>query len=369
MSGYWSHRRDSSILLRPAFTLIELLVVIAIIAVLVALLLPAVQQAREAARRTQCKNNLKQLGLALHSYHDTFGVFPPGFVLVNGRANGDTSLPASVNTQSYNDPGEAASMRGNWAWGAFLLPMMDQGSLYNSLNIGPVNCDQAMTNTTTMNIMSQPLAAFRCPSDSNNGRFGDGTGGWGRFANTSGVYISSSASPDSPPKPALSNYIAANGRGDVPGGGVVRIGNGMFYMNSSTKTRDVTDGTSNTLALGERAYLLRNGLTGTDPQNGVVYQGSIPANAGCVFCARGARHMSAAGICDVLGTATTQINGPRALVNSTNSQASMSFSSSHTGGAQFVLGDGSVRFLNENVDINTLRRLLTIAEGTLIGEF
>src|SRR5689334_25410189 len=103
---------------RRAFTLIELLVVIAIIAVLIALLLPAVQQAREAARRTQCKNNLKQIGLALHNYHDTFRLFPPGYVDRNGNPN----------LTPDNDLGPG------WGWAAFLLPYIDQSPLYSPIN-------------------------------------------------------------------------------------------------------------------------------------------------------------------------------------------------------------------------------------------
>ena len=112
---------------RQGFTLIELLVVIAIIAVLVSLLLPAVQQAREAARRSQCKNNLKQIGLALHNYHDTHSTFPAGYyswVTNNG------SGPAWANIDP--DTWDAAP---GWGWGTMLLPFLDQAPLYNQLNL------------------------------------------------------------------------------------------------------------------------------------------------------------------------------------------------------------------------------------------
>src|SRR5262249_37999311 len=99
------------------FTLIELLVVIAIIAVLIALLLPAVQQAREAARRTQCRNNLKQFGIALHSYHDTYNHFPPGWV-------------------QYTQTASAANGTAHWAWGTYLLPFVDQAPLYTLMQVG-----------------------------------------------------------------------------------------------------------------------------------------------------------------------------------------------------------------------------------------
>ena len=136
---------------RRGFTLIELLVVIAIIAVLISLLLPAVQQAREAARRSQCKNNLKQLGLALHNYHDTYSVFPPG------------ALALSTTGVAYK-PGDTEPSRtavvGGWGWTVFVLPFIDQGPLYNSLAPNGNNFPSAPT-TLTKTI----LPVFLCPSD------------------------------------------------------------------------------------------------------------------------------------------------------------------------------------------------------------
>jgi len=326
------------------FTLIELLVVIAIIAVLIALLLPAVQQAREAARRSGCKSNLKQLGLALHNYHDTHFTFPPGFV----RVYGDPGT---------NDALAAASFQGNWAWGAMILPMLEQSSLYNSLNVGPVTCSQAMTNSSTANMMAKTLGVFRCPTDTNNGHFGGVPPNNLKFSTTSGTAISS-------PLPALSNYVAANDSTTVR-----RMGNGMFSMNSHVRMRDVTDGTSNTIAIGERTFELRNGVIGTDPSNGIVYSGYLPAEAGCVFCVRGTREQSIYGIRDALGAGLVQINSPRILVASANAQAGMSFNSGHTGGAQFLLADGSVRFLSENLNLIVLRNLISIQDGAVLGEF
>jgi prepilin-type N-terminal cleavage/methylation domain-containing protein len=330
---------------RHGFTLIELLVVIAIIAILIALLLPAVQQAREAARRSQCKNNLKQLGLALHNYHDSSGLFPPGFVAQNG----------SLTT---NDTAEPAQSGGNWSWGAYVLPMVDQGALYNQLNVGPSTCLQAMSTGSTLTLMSQPVSAFLCPSDPNSGRVTMS------FKNASSATVS--------PAPALSNYIAANHPNDifrsVAGTSVTSLG--MFYMNSSVRFRDITDGTSNTIAIGERCDVLRNGITGTDIAQGTVYSGSLRTQAGCVFCTRGTREKSSLGIRDVLGSGLYAINGPSSIaVGSAESVAARSFSSSHTGGAQFTLGDGSVRFISENVNLTLFRNLISYGDGSTVGEF
>ncbi|OYW13961.1 MAG: hypothetical protein B7Z55_16195, partial [Planctomycetales bacterium 12-60-4] len=134
MTQQLSHRRG--------FTLIELLVVIAIIAILIALLLPAVQQAREAARRSQCVNNLKQLGLAIHNYHDNFNAFPPGWIGVTNRT------PDTEGNSGF-------------AWGAHLLPQLDQSPLYGRLNFNRECYDPAFNAVA----MSTVLPAFRCPSD------------------------------------------------------------------------------------------------------------------------------------------------------------------------------------------------------------
>ena len=128
---------------RPAFTLIELLVVLAIIGILLALLLPAVQMARESARKTQCQNNLRQIGLALHNYHDTYSCYPAGWIGVNVAAG--TLDQAGLN---------------GWAWGSKLLPMLDQAPLYNKIRF-PL----AMTDPGNADVRVAPLSVFRCPSD------------------------------------------------------------------------------------------------------------------------------------------------------------------------------------------------------------
>jgi prepilin-type N-terminal cleavage/methylation domain-containing protein len=320
------------------FTLIELLVVIAIIAILVALLLPAVQQAREAARRSSCKNNLKQLGLALHNYHDGANCFPPGFVRVYGSATANDLTT------------DAAGNQGNWAWGAFILPYMEQGNVYEAIKVNTDRCAEALGNATSVAFMRTSIEAYRCPSDPNSGFI--------RYSiwNSAGASVS--------PFIALSNYIASNDSTDT-----LRIGNGMFFMDSSVKIRDILDGTSNALALGERADIFLNGISGIDPGNAQVYNGLLNTLAGSVFCTRGTRQQSSHGIRDVFGSGISSINGPQGLVAFAESTAARSFSSNHRGGAQFALADGSIRFMSDSINLTLFRNLISIKDGKVTGDF
>src|SRR5262245_6551315 len=187
---------------RGAFTLIELLVVIAIIAVLVGLLLPAVQKVREAANRLQCNNNLKQIGLALHNYHDRMGTFPPGY--------------ASAVAADGSDLGPG------WGWAAFLLGDLEQGNLQKQIQF---NAD--IGNAVNALARVQSLRILRCPSDPAPQTFTTAT---------------------NPVVVALANYVGVFGTAeeitDNPGGG-----NGVFYRNSRIRMADIIDGTSNTLAV------------------------------------------------------------------------------------------------------------------------
>jgi len=221
---------------RSAFTLIELLVVIAIIAVLIALLLPAVQQAREAARRTQCKNNMKQLGLAFHNYHDTLNCFPVNFA-VRGGGGG----------QAIVDTGHS--------WLTMCLPYIDQANLYSSINHnGPL-----AGNAANIAAAAMAIPAFLCPSDSGNGN--------GRLGNRSDYNVT-------PPGAwGVTNYKACAGSNwqygiaawnpvtspigkNAGSGDGLNAGNGILCSNQQntngpTRMRDVSDGTSNTFAIGE----------------------------------------------------------------------------------------------------------------------
>ena len=241
---------------RAAFTLIELLVVIAIIAVLISLLLPAVQQAREAARRTQCKNNLKQIGLALHNYESTHRVFPPSCIL-------STSWDGTQYGVTYGDNYRVTPP--GFAWGVCILAYLEQTNLYNSFDLNapcwaPVNAAAARTK----------VAAFLCPS---------ATGGSDGFNiqkqgadNRHGVPLT--RDDGSNIFFAHSHYVTNAGINqpwgrataycynyDVPepvSGAPDCIIDGPFYPNSHTRIAGVTDGLSNTVFVGERSSILSN---------------------------------------------------------------------------------------------------------------
>ena len=331
---------------RKGFTLIELLVVIAIIAILVALLLPAVQQAREAARRTQCKNNLKQLGLAFHNYHDVHRTFPPGWI--NDHSLARNVAGNNVNAHHGNNENDA-----QWAWSVFLMPFIDQAPAFNTLGVNNQRADAAVETALTTPggaiglVLTSPMAAFRCPSDtapdvnSEAARVVDGT-------MTDGLSVTTS------------NYVASN-RGQLGGGtGVTNRRSevntlGMFYGDSKIRVRDVTDGTSNTLMAGERAWRYQGG------------SGFIQANAALLFVAGGETSSQCVGdecgFADAIATTGQGINIDAADV------AQGSYNSLHTGGAQFVLADGAVRFISENVDLDILANLGNPNDGNVIGEY
>jgi prepilin-type N-terminal cleavage/methylation domain-containing protein/prepilin-type processing-associated H-X9-DG protein len=267
---------------RRGFTLIELLVVIAIIAVLIGLLLPAVQKVREAAARLKCRNNLKQIGLALHNYHDVNGVFPPGYA-----SNGLTG--------TVGGPG--------WGWGTYLLPQLEQDNVRRLITI-----TLDITHANHAAIRTQSLAVFRCPSDSAQDVFtAEGTTCQVAFGNYVGVF-------------------GNNEMEDDPG-----AGNGMFFRNSRLSFQHIPDGTSNTLAVGERS----SNLTSSTWTGAVTGSDEPPVL--------------------VLGSADHPPNDPAAHEED--------FWSFHTLGVNFLFADGSVRNIGNTINPSVYAAIATRAGG------
>jgi prepilin-type N-terminal cleavage/methylation domain-containing protein/prepilin-type processing-associated H-X9-DG protein len=351
------------------FTLIELLVVIAIIGVLVALLLPAVQQAREAARRVACKNNLKQIGLALHNYHDASNTLPPGWV--SGIGGGDPLMnPTNC-----------------WGWSAFLLPFLDQTPVYNNINFSR-GFDGGLLNgansaSGVVGIEGTHLPVFRCPSDKGSKLVISGTG--------------SGSTTVAMPYAARSNYPGVNGGLLTDGSGPIGHQGGTFGSNSRRRINDFTDGTSNAFVVGERTWIeTTNGYTGSDANVGNARRvGPTVLWAGLRSGVPGTETANGAGM--IVGQCLTKMNlwpqcepvqpvgvtcsntmdplgnGPgQTGTNNHQPIANPSwhgFSSKHSGGAHFLLGDGSVRLVSENVDRINYARLSTITDGNPIGDF
>ncbi len=278
------------------FTLIELLVVIAIIAVLISLLLPAVQSVREAARRTQCINNLKQMGLALHNYHDALSVFPPGYIAAKPFVNGETDTA----------PG--------WSWASMMLPQLDQSPLFSSINFYlPV---QAPANTTGV---QTNLNVFLCPSDQILGSTFAITDGFGNTVAT----VAPSSYAASTGSDAADVALGLNNDGS---------GNGPFYRDSAVRISYVIDGTSQTVLLLERAWGDTDGTWVGAPAGGVVMRGPQNPCPGSALATYLAPCLVLAH-CHLLNT------------NSDTDSGLDDPSSFHPGGANVLFTDGSVHFI------------------------
>ena len=328
---------------RKGFTLIELLVVIAIIAILIALLLPAVQQAREAARRSQCKNNLKQIGLAMHNYHDTFGMFPYGHLYMGGF---DGSL-------TDNNGGSA------FGWGWSLLPYLDQGPLFKKFNASRQAADKTLVSGYSNFLLCQTIIPIiSCPSDDKPERHNDGA----LKQSATSSYQGSSGS--------FNGYATAG-----PGGNPNRNRhNGVFKRDnagSPTRLRDIKDGSTNTFAVAETKWAMHNNFT----DRSRWYAGQDTAGIG----ANGATNA-------LLVDGRWAMNWTQAQGNP---QPDRTAGSEHVGGAQFLLCDGSVRFVSQNIwhtsfawngsnlysknnggaGYGLYQRLFSMNDGLVIGQF
>ncbi|WP_437202742.1 DUF1559 family PulG-like putative transporter [Planctomicrobium sp. SH664] len=303
---------------RRGFTLIELLVVIAIIAVLIALLLPAVQQAREAARRSQCKNNLKQMALAIHNYESTYRRIPAGFVI-----DSQNNVPC-------------------YGWAPALLPFMDQGGLYDALFATNRALKQLYNATSTdadKKLLQTSIPAFRCPSDV-TGNLND----LEVFGNTNYFDI------------ATSNYVAYCGY-DPSTTTLNPTGRGAFYGNSYLSLRDFPEGLTNVLFLSERDGGIAGGGTAT-------FKAAVWAGVG----RRNSNGASAVARC--LARAGFPINHDYVAAGSTADNLGKGVGSMHEGGVHAALGDGSVRFLSENISVaGVYTPLILRDDGVVVGDF
>ncbi|MBC8353215.1 MAG: DUF1559 domain-containing protein [Planctomycetes bacterium] len=294
---------------RPGFTLVELLVVIAIIGILVALLLPAVQAAREAARRMQCTNALKQLGLACHNYHDTYKTLPPGYLQkppIAGNGNGPTNT-------SF------------WGWGAFILPWMEQQPLHDTLDVGNTHLHVAVVDPVLQPFFQEGISTYRCPSDV------------GPSLNNENGFTLGPGNNASRIPTATSNYVANNSsrNTNLRNNGFLRQAYaGVFSRDVSLKFRDILDGTSNVVMLGERKWQFQ------DP-NGLIRR----IGAANVFGIR-RDNSNCSGRMNVLASGRSKIN----YDNPNTCRGRYGYSSFHPGGAQFVLCDGSVQFVPDTVE-------------------
>jgi prepilin-type N-terminal cleavage/methylation domain-containing protein/prepilin-type processing-associated H-X9-DG protein len=325
---------------RKGFTLIELLVVIGIIAVLMGLLLPAVQKVREAAALIVCANNLRQIGLALHTYHDSHGQFPPGYI--DGNTD-PTSTPD-------NDVGPG------WGWASFLLPYVEQENLFRQIDF---KVGVGIGSNTAVSMVS--LEIYQCPSD--------------LYQQPFPVYDSSFTKPIA--TVAHGNYVGCNGwvecfnnagggyQAGVGSDGLPGVagtaGDGLFYRNSKNTVYSVTDGLSNTIFVGERS-----GNHSPSTWTGAVTGGRCPAWMAT---------QPPAPYSSPPGPAYDNADYAEALVLAHGNASHLpsadfpifdpdTFYSMHGGkGANFLFGDGSVHFLASTINPTTFQALCTIAGG------
>lgn len=309
-----------------AFTLIELLVVIAIIAVLISLLLPAVQSAREAARKAQCLNNLKQIGLGLHNYHEIHNTFPPGYVSFYRRDSGDEGT-------AEDDIGPG------WGWASQILPQLEQRSIHNAINF-------SLTMTYAANETAQlsRISTFLCPSDftPNKVPVRDET-------NSTTIYTV-----------GTSNYIGVYGVGEI--GEAPGRGNGTFFRNSRVGINQITDGSSNTFVVGERSHNLSYATW-----TGRAIGGWLFTTASFEGGTNKFDPEPEESFCMILGP--IELSEEDGMMRTPNYPSAHveDYWSRHPGGVNFLFGDGSVRFIKNTINEHVYAALATRNGGEVIS--
>ena len=329
---------------RKAFTLVELLVVIAIIGILIGMLLPAVQQVREAARRIQCGNNIRQISLAMLNYESAHMEFPPGL------ENQFQTVPAGYT-------------QGVFGWGTFVLPFVEQQNLYDILSPGGSNMDDRLSDSDAAEVKAalvMGLPGFQCPSDNN-------------------AEVSERSVPKVSGGLGLSNYVANNGSGRIMWKTIDQSVDskrvtGPFDGTGGKRFSEMTDGSSNTVLLSERTF--RNGsMSGATAQN---IRDAIPGAAN-IYGAKGFGHDEGAtdeeknfGMIDVAFCGSGLLNN---FDSFTKKKAASSF---HPGGVQMGFGDGSIHFISTNIEQGAeyaqisaavYKRLLAMNDGMVVGEY
>jgi len=306
--------------LEKAFTLVELLVVIAIIGVLVALLLPAVQAAREAARRSSCSNKLKQIGLALHNFHDVYGNFPEG-----------SSSTDNLNFSDADWCSKYSASNARAGWTVKILPYLEGNNQYEQFELGGMFTSSSNVPGTTANNnqFNSSNPSYTCPSD-----------------------------PAAGPNSNYLSYMGVQGGGATPacsnqGGQRVFYRNGVLYHNETSRFASITDGSSNVYLVGESKYVLAKGGRTDNIHCSWASGSKLDSYGSPLTCAAAKEQINS-------------IAGGGADQDTLNIMTRL-FGSWHPGGCQFVYGDASVHFVPETIDLNIYRQRAIRDDGLPVG--
>jgi prepilin-type N-terminal cleavage/methylation domain-containing protein len=353
-----SYRCRSKFTDSSGFTLVELLVVIAIIGILIGMLLPAVQQVREAARRSQCMNNQRQLALACHNYESAHMKFPPG-----AKSPEIDSWPQYPPTRGSNQ-GKTAG----YGWQMYVLPFMEQNNMYDATVGSGLLLGEVVTNPAMVQqFLTQPLPTFRCPSDVSPGDLqlepSESHFTYGLENRGNPWYIDGTTAGPNGILLAISNYVGIQGHRQHSFQNGILQGDGIFNSNEEKTMGACSDGTSNTICVGERAYLVGDVMM-----------------AAALWCGTAAAGHDDA-IDDVMATGRSPINPTQSAIYNKYARQ-QALSSNHTGGGVVMcLLDGSSHWLSQDVDFvmsggsnstiadSVYEYLLQIDDGAVIADY